>query len=49
MNRSVIQEVTYRDLSFDEGGDIFIVVKDGDGLQQVGLQPFPVICDLLPG
>lgn len=31
------QEVTYRDLPFDEGGDIFIVVEDGDSLQQVGL------------
>lgn len=42
------QAVTYADLSLDEGGDVFIVVEDGDGLQQVGLQPIPVLRDLLP-
>lgn len=43
------QEVTYRDLPFDKGGDVFIIVEDGDGLQQVGLQPIPVLRYLLPG
>lgn len=39
---------THQDLSFDEGGNVFFIVKDGDGLQQVGLQPIPVLRDLLP-
>ena len=26
------QEVTYRNLPFDKGSDVFIVVEDGDGL-----------------
>lgn len=41
-------EATYRDFPSDKGGDVFIVVKDRDSLQKVGLQPVPVLCDLLP-
>lgn len=40
--------MTYRDLSFDEGGDVFVVVKDGDGLEEIGFQPIPVLSDLFP-
>jgi len=39
---------TYRDLPLDEGGNILIVVEDGEGLQKVGFQPLPVRGDLLP-
>lgn len=39
----------YRDLPLDEGGDVFVVVEDGERLEQVGLQPLPMLCDLFPG
>lgn len=37
----------YLNFSFDEGGDVVLVLKDGEGLQQVVLQPLPVLRDLL--
>lgn len=43
------RKVTYGDLSFDKRDNVFITLEDGDGLQQVGLQPVPVFSDLLPG
>lgn len=37
----------YMDLALDKGGDVFLAIEDGQGLQQVAFQPFPVLCDLL--
>lgn len=37
----------YLDFSFDEGGDVVLVLEDGEGLQQVVLEPLPVLRDLL--
>lgn len=37
----------YLDFSFDKGGDVVLVLEDGEGLQQVVLQPLPVLRDLL--
>lgn len=39
----------YLDLSFDKGGDVVLVLKDGESLQQVVFQPLPVLCDLFAG
>lgn len=39
--------LNYLNFSFDEGGDVVLVLKDGERLQQVVLQPLPVLCDLL--
>lgn len=39
----------YLDLPFDKRCDVIFVLKDGEGLQQVMLQPLPVLCDLLTG
>lgn len=41
--------VGYLDLSFDKGGDVVLVLKDGEGLQQVMFQPLPVLRDLFAG
>lgn len=37
---------TYLDLSFDEGRDVVLILKDGERLQQVVFQPLPVLRDL---
>lgn len=37
----------YLNFSFDKGGDVILVLEDGEGLQQVVLQPLPVLRDLL--
>lgn len=41
--------ITYLDLSFDEGSDVILVLKDGERLQQVMFQPLPVLGDLFTG
>ena len=41
--------ISYLDLSLDEGGNVVLVLKDGEGLQQVVLQPLPVLRDLFTG
>ncbi len=33
--------------ALDEGGDVILVLEDGERLQQILLQPFPVLRDLL--
>ena len=43
------QVSSYLNFSFDKGGDVVLVLKDGESLQQVVLQPLPVLCDLLTG
>lgn len=40
---------TYLNLSFDEGRDVVLILKDGERLQQVVFQPLPVLRDLFPG
>lgn len=40
---------SYLDLSFDEGSDVVLVLKDGESLQQVVFQPLPVLRDLFTG
>lgn len=40
---------SYLDLSFDKGGYVILILKDGESLQQVMFQPFPVLCDLFTG
>lgn len=40
---------SYLDLPFDEGGNIILVLEDGECLQQVMFQPLPVLCDFFPG
>lgn len=39
----------YLDLAPHEGGDVVLVLEDGQGLQEVLLQPPPVLRDFLPG
>lgn len=39
----------YLDLSFHKGGNVILVLKDGESLQQVMFQPLPVFCDLFTG
>lgn len=39
--------ISYLDLSFDKGSNVILILKDGEGLQQVMFQPLPVLCDLL--
>lgn len=41
--------VSYLDLSFDKSGDVILILKDGESLQQVMFQPLPVLGDLFPG
>lgn len=40
---------SYLDLSFDEGGNVVLILKDGESLQQVMFQPLPVLRDLFTG
>lgn len=40
---------SYLDLSFDKGGNVILIFKDGESLQQVMFQPLPVLCDLFTG
>lgn len=39
----------YLNLSFDKGGNVVLILKDGERLQQVMFQPLPVLCDLFAG
>ncbi len=39
----------YLDFSFDKGGNVILILKDGQSLQQVVFQPLPVLCDLFTG
>lgn len=43
------RRAAYLDLSFDEGGDVVLVLEDGERLQQVVFQPLPVLRDLFTG
>lgn len=45
----VVLEACYLYLSSHERGDIVLVFKDGECLQQILLKPFPVLSDLSPG
>lgn len=40
---------SYLHLPFDEGGNVVLVLKDGESLQQVVFQPLPVLRDLFMG
>ena len=42
------RRTTHRDLPLHEGGNVLVVVEDGEGLQKVGFQPLPVCGDLPP-
>lgn len=39
----------YLNFALDKGSDVILVLKDGQCLQEVLLQPLPVLCDLLTG
>lgn len=41
--------ISYLDLSFNKGGNVILILKDGEGLQQVMFQPLPVLRDLFTG
>lgn len=41
------RSVTHLHLPFDKAGDVVLVVEDRQGVQQVLLQPVPVLVDLL--
>ena len=46
---STLFAMAYLNLSFDKGGDVVLILKDGERLQQVVFQPLPVLCDLFAG
>lgn len=39
----------YLNFALDKGSDVILVLEDGQRLQEVLLQPLPVLCDLLTG